>query len=218
MTVAVVGASSSQALWFLSRGSGLVLLVLFSAIVALGVATRIGSAPRWLPRFAVAELHRTLSLFALVLLALHVVTAILDPYVTIGWLATVVPLASHYRSAAIGLGAIALDLLGALVLTSVLRHRIGHRAWRAVHWLAYAAWPIAFAHSLGASTDRHIWWAALCEWGSAALVATAVVTRLLVAGGRNDGAPATGPSRATRTGPERATLVTNHVNLAGARP
>ena len=218
MTAAVVGASNSQALWFLSRGSGLVLLVLFSAVVALGVATRIGSAPRRLPRFAVAELHRTLSLFAVVLLALHVVTAILDPYANIGWLATVVPFASHYRSAAIGLGAIALDLVGALVLTSVLRQRIGHRAWRAVHWLAYAAWPIAFAHSLGASTDLHVWWAALCEWGSGALVATAVVTRLLVAGGRNDGAPATGPSFATGTGPERTTLVTKHVNLAGARP
>ena len=74
--------TGSQYLWFLSRGSGLVLLVLFSAVIVLGVATRTGSAPpRW-PRFAVAELHRTLSLFAVALLVLHVVTAILDPFVT----------------------------------------------------------------------------------------------------------------------------------------
>src|SRR6266567_1177487 len=86
--------SGSQGLWFLSRGSGLVLLVLFSIVVVLGVATRTGSAPpRW-PRFAVAELHRTLSLFAVALLVLHVVTAMLDPFVTIGWAAALLPFAS----------------------------------------------------------------------------------------------------------------------------
>src|SRR5215471_12815806 len=82
--MSTVAAAGSQNLWFLSRGSGLVLLVLFSIVVGLGVATRTGSAPRHWPRFAVAELHRTLSLFAVALLVLHVVTAILDPFVTIG--------------------------------------------------------------------------------------------------------------------------------------
>ena len=140
-----LGRSSSQYLWFLSRGSGLVLLVLFSAVVVLGVATRTGSAPgRW-PRFAVAELHRTLSLFAVALLVLHVVTAILDPFVTIGWAATLLPLASPYRTLAIGLGTLAVDLGGAVLVTSLMRRRLGQRAWRAVHWLAYLAWPAAFA-------------------------------------------------------------------------
>src|SRR6266704_6461168 len=102
--------SGSQGLWFLSRGSGLVLLVLFSIVVVLGVATRTGSAPpRW-PRFAVAELHRTLSLFAVALLGLHVATAILDSYVSIGWVATVLPFTSRYETLAIGAGALAVDL------------------------------------------------------------------------------------------------------------
>ena len=105
--MAVSAVAGSQGLWFLSRGSGLVLLVLFSAVVVLGVATRTGSAPRRWPRFAVAELHRTLSLFAVALLVLHVVTAILDPFVTIGWAATVLPFASPYRTLAIGLGTLA---------------------------------------------------------------------------------------------------------------
>src|SRR5580693_4008949 len=130
-------------LWFLSRGSGLVLLVLFSIVVVLGVATRTGSAPSRWPRFAVAELHRTLSLFAVSLLALHVVTAILDPFVTIGWAATVLPFASPYRTVAIGLGALTVDLAGAVLITSLARRRLGQRTWRAVHWLAYLAWPAA---------------------------------------------------------------------------
>ncbi len=171
--------AGAQYLWFLSRSSGVVLLVLLSVVIVLGVATRLGSAPRWLARFAVAELHRTLSLFAVVLLVLHVVTAVLDPYVTIGWAATVLPFASPYRTLAIGLGTLAVDLAGAVLVTSLVRARLGYRAWRSVHWLAYLAWPAAFAHSLTAGGDLRIWWVALAECGCAALVASAIIVRLL---------------------------------------
>jgi len=172
-------ATSVQDLWFLSRGSGLILLALFSLVVVLGVATRTGSAPAHWPRFAVAELHRTLSLFAVALLGLHVATAILDPFVSIGWAATVLPFVSPYRTLAIGLGTLAIDLGAAVLLTSLVRKRLGYRAWRAVHWLAYLAWPVAFIHSIRAGNDLGVWWVALLEWGSAAAVATAVLARLL---------------------------------------
>jgi sulfoxide reductase heme-binding subunit YedZ len=172
-------ASSSQWLWFLSRGSGAVLLVLFTAVVMLGVATRTGWAPRRWPRFVTAELHRTLSLFAIGLLVLHVLTAIADPYVSIGWAAAAIPFLSPYRTLAIGLGTLAVDLGAAVLLTSVLRHRLGLRAWRAVHWLAYLAWPLAFAHALRAGGDTHIAWVAATVWGSAAAVAVTVAARLL---------------------------------------
>lgn len=167
----------TAALWFLSRGSGLVLLALFSAVVVLGVATRTGSAPARWPRFAVAELHRTLSLFAISLLVLHVVTAILDPFVTIGWAATVLPFASPYQTLAISLGALAVDLAGAVLVTSLLRRRLGQRTWRAMHWLAYLAWPLACLHALTAGNDLGIWWVALTEIGSAVAVATAALAR-----------------------------------------
>ena len=196
--MSVAAVAGSQSLWFVSRGSGLVLLVLFSVVMMLGAATRTGSAPRRWPRFAVAELHRTLSLFAVALLGLHVVTAILDPYVTIGWAATAVPFASPYRTLAIGLGTLAVDLAGAVLLTSLARRWLGFRAWRAVHWLAYLAWPVAFIHSLRAGNDLGVWWAALIEWGSAALVATAVLARLF---GRFRAGPA--QARPRRPGPLR---------------
>ena len=181
MSVAAA-AAGSPGLWFVSRGSGLALLVAVSAVVVLGVAARLGSAPRRWPRFVVAELHRTLALFSVAFLVLHVVTAILDPFVTIGWAATALPFTSGYRTLATGLGTLAVDLGGAVLLTSLARRRLGYRAWRAVHWLAYLAWPAAFVHSLTAgSSDLRIWWVALIEWCSAAAVATAVVARLLPA-------------------------------------
>ena len=171
--------ASTQGLWFLSRGSGLVLLVLFSVIVALGVAVASGSAARRWPRFSIAEVHRTLSLFGIALLVLHVITALLDPFVTIGWAATLVPFASPYRTAAVAAGTLALDLAGAVLVTSLLRRRLKFRTWKAVHWLAYLAWPLAFAHSLTAGNDLGVWWVGLIEWGCAALVGTAVLARVL---------------------------------------
>jgi len=155
-------------------------LVLFSAVVVLGIATRLGSAPRTWPRFVSAELHRTLALFAVALLVLHVVTAILDPFVSIGWWATILPFASHYRAAALGLGALTVDLGAAVLVTSLLRRRLGHRVWRAVHWLAYLAWPLAFEHSMSAGGDLGTWWVAAVVWGSAGAVALAVGIRIWI--------------------------------------
>jgi methionine sulfoxide reductase heme-binding subunit len=169
----------SQALWFVSRASGLALLAAFSATVVLGVAARLGSAPMRWSRLALGELHRTLALFSVSFLGLHVATAISDPYVTIGWAAAVLPLASPYRTAAMSLGALAVDIGGAVLFTSLVRRRLGYRGWRVVHWLAYLAWPVAFAHSITAGNDLRIWWVALVEDGCALAVATAVVARLL---------------------------------------
>jgi methionine sulfoxide reductase heme-binding subunit len=183
MTGTMAAAASSPTLWYLSRASGLVLMMLFSIVIVLGTATRLGSAPSRWPRFAIAELHRTFSLFAVALLVLHVVTAILDPYVKIGWAATVLPLASPYRPVALGFGALAVDLAGAVLVTSLARRHLSHRSWRIVHWLAYLAWPAAFVHSVTAGNDMSIWWVAMVECICGALVATAVGARLMAAVG-----------------------------------
>ena len=109
------------------------------------------------------------------LLALHVLTAILDRYVTIGWAATVIPFGSPYRRLAVGLGTLAADIGAAVLLTSVLRSRLGYRWWRAVHWLAYLAWPAAFVHALTAGNDLRGGWAAVIGWGSAVVVTVAAL-------------------------------------------
>ena len=176
--MASVVPANPQWLWFLSRGSGLVLLLLFTAVVVLGAATAAGRPTRRWPRFVSAELHRTLSLFAVSLLILHVVTAIADRYVTIGWTATMIPFLSPYRTVAVGLGTLAVDIAAAVLATSVFRHRLGLRVWRAVHWLGYLAFPLAFWHALRAGTDLRTGWVAAAIWGSAAAVVVAVAGRL----------------------------------------
>jgi sulfoxide reductase heme-binding subunit YedZ len=148
-----VGITGSTALWYASRATGVVALVLLTAVVLLGImVNRRGRLPG-LPRFATTGLHRTLSLLSVAFVAVHVVTAVLDPYVTIGWAAAIIPFTSPYKPLWLGLGAVSFDIMAALIVTSLARARIGRRTWRAVHWLAYACWPIALAHGFGSSTD-----------------------------------------------------------------
>jgi sulfoxide reductase heme-binding subunit YedZ len=144
---------NAQVLWYVSRATGLVSFILLSLVVVLGVMiARRGKVPG-LPRFAGVGLHRNAALFAVVLLVIHIVTAVVDPFVTIGWVSAVVPFTSRYEPLWLGLGAMAIDLAAAVVVTSLLRFRIGMRAWRAVHWLAYAVWPLAAIHGIGAAAD-----------------------------------------------------------------
>ncbi|HEX5148337.1 MAG TPA: ferric reductase-like transmembrane domain-containing protein [Candidatus Limnocylindrales bacterium] len=149
---------SDQILWFASRGSGIVSLLLSTAVVCLGFLIVIRwSRPSW-PRFLTAEFHRRLALLSIVFVGLHIATAILDPFTSLGLAAAIVPFASSYRPLAVALGVISVDLVLAVIVTSLLRERLGHRLWRAVHWLAYAAWPMAVLHSLTAGSDAFAPW------------------------------------------------------------
>ncbi|GAB2988002.1 ferric reductase-like transmembrane domain-containing protein [Amycolatopsis acidiphila] len=169
---------TTTALWDFGRGSGVVALVLLTASLVLGIATRSGRPAPWLPRFAVTELHRNLSLLAATFLALHVGLLLFDPYAMLRLFDLVLPFAGDYRPFWQGLGTVALDVLLALVVTSLLRHRLGRRTWRAVHWAGYALWPVALVHALGTGTDSFTPWfltlAAICT----AAVAGALCWRL----------------------------------------
>jgi sulfoxide reductase heme-binding subunit YedZ len=145
--------SSSIALWYASRATGIVCLVLTTTAVLLGLlVSRQGRLPG-LPRFGVVHLHRYVSLLAVGFVVVHILTAIVDSYVSISVAAAVIPFVSAYKPFWLGLGAVSIDLMAAVIVTSLIRGRIGRKTWRAVHWLAYAAWPIAVAHSIGSGPD-----------------------------------------------------------------
>jgi len=149
---------NDQILWFAARGAGVVSLLLFTGSACLGILTSTRWQTRSWPRFLTAELHRNVSLLSLAFLAIHIVTAIVDPFTSLGIVAATIPFASSYRPIWVGLGVIALDLFVALIVTSLVRERIGQRAWRTIHWAAYAAWPLALVHGLGAGTDAFSTW------------------------------------------------------------
>lgn len=167
-----------NALWYLGRGTGVTALVLLTLAVCLGVLTRSGRAGAGLNRFALADLHRTAGLTAVAFVAVHVVTLLLDPIAQLRLMDVALPFTSAYRPAYLGLGALAVDLLVAVTATSLLRHRLGPRVFRLVHWSTYALWPLAFVHAIGAGTDRATGWFQLVVISCAALVALAATWRL----------------------------------------
>lgn len=170
-----------SATWVLSRATGVVSLLLLTLVVVLGVAVNRQARLPGLPRFAVADLHRNAALLSVSLLAVHVATVVYDPYVTVRWVDALVPFASSYRPFWLGLGALALDLLLAVVLTSLLRLSMPRRTWRSVHWLAYAAWPVAVVHGLGTGPDLRAGSFLLLTVGCVAAVLTAVGWRVRAA-------------------------------------
>lgn len=167
----------SAAAWYTARGTGVVALLLLTVTMVLGIGSRSGRPVFALPRFAVSLVHRNASLIAIVLIGIHVVTLLIDPYAQIRLVDVVLPFASAYRSVWVGLGTVAFDLVVALVITSLLRQRVGPRAWRWIHWSAYAAWPVAWIHGIETGTDRGSAWYLAIAILAAIVVVAAVVWR-----------------------------------------
>lgn len=184
MTAAVMAAGPGPSpLWYATRATGVVALVLLTVTVVLGIAgvARVAT-PRW-PRIVTAGLHRNLSLLVVCFLAVHITTALADTYAPLGWTAAVLPFVSPYRPLWLGLGTLAFDLVAAMVITSLIRVRLGRGAWRAVHWAAYAAWPAALWHGLGTGTDTRLPWLLAIDAVCLLAVAAAVAWRLSLAAG-----------------------------------
>ncbi len=178
MTGFLTAAVQTKALWYLTRGSGIVSLLLLTASVVLGVTVTARWATAHWPRFLVEGLHKNISLLSMVFLGVHIMTAIADGYVPIRWLDAVLPFGSQYQPLWLGLGALAFDCLLAVAITSILRMHVGHRVWRAVHWLAYACWPLAIVHGLGIGSDSTQGWMQALNLVAAVAVGAAVAWRL----------------------------------------
>ena len=191
----IVLAASPSPLWYVARGSGAVSLVLLTISVVLGITGVVRLQPRSprVPRFLVDGLHRNVSLLVVTFLVTHILMSVLDPFAHIKWVDAVVPFVASYRPIWLGLGATAFDLLLALTITSLVRRRLGLKTWRAIHWAAYACWPLAVVHGLATGTDARVAWFS----GLTAVCVAAVITAI---GFRLRAARTTSPARAATGG------------------
>jgi methionine sulfoxide reductase heme-binding subunit len=174
----VASTLGPSAYWYLARGTGAVSLLLLTATVVLGVLGTLRYSARLWPRFAIDALHRDISLLVIALIVVHVVTSVLDGFAPISLTDGIIPFATPYRSLWMGLGALSFDLLIALVVTSLVRRRLGYKSWRAIHWLAYVSWPIAVLHGLGTGSDVKSWWLLALTIACVAAVVVAVLVRV----------------------------------------
>ena len=169
----------NEILWYASRATGIGSMVLLTAVLALGMVTSGRRSPRGDSATVVMGLHRRLSLGMLSFLLVHIVTAVVETYVSIDWVSAIVPFTSGYATIWVGLGTLAFDLLVAISATSFLRHRIKETTWRAVHWLSYAMWPIALVHgyAMGTANEPVLRWVTvLCGVAGLGVAGWRVVT------------------------------------------
>ena len=146
-------ALTTPYLWYTTRATGFVALILLTLVVSLGtfVANRIGGTI--VGRFELNELHRSVSIIAVVFLAIHIVTTVVDSYVPTGWISIIVPMTSSYKRVPIAVGAVAFDLILAVWISSLLKVRIANRTWRFIHWFSWLAYATAIVHTLLTGTD-----------------------------------------------------------------
>lgn len=172
-------AAGGSAYWFLTRGTGTVALLLLTLVVIMGILEVSRFSSETWPRFLIDAVHRRLAMLTVVFLGIHIITAVLDSFAPITLLDAVIPFNSAYRPIWLGLGAVAFDLLLAVLVTSVLRARVGHGTWRMIHWFAYASWPIAVIHGFGTGSDVKQGWLLLIDVVCVLSVLVAVISRVL---------------------------------------
>lgn len=168
-------------LWYLNRGTGVVLMLVLTAVLALGVLSMRRAAPgRW-SGTAYQLLHRRLGSLALALLGVHVASAILDEYVDISWWEAFMPFRGSYRPFALGLGIVAVDLFVVASLAALLRRRLPQRWWRGAHLATYAAWVSGVWHGLAIGTDTAQPWLRETAVVAITVAAGAAFVRLVLA-------------------------------------
>lgn len=165
-------------LWFLNRGTGVALLLVLTASLALGMLTAGRRAGGVVPVFVPQSLHRNLSLLGLALVVLHIVTAVADTFVDIRWWQALSPWGATYEPFWLGLGTLAFDLMVVIAFTTAIRARMSATGWHRIHLLGYAVWPVAFAHGAGIGTDAAEPWARMVGFGCLAVVVLALAVRV----------------------------------------
>ncbi len=145
-----------KVLWYITRATGIVSLMLMGIIILLGLATATKLTPKGFGKLVGPDLHRRLSITTLAFLGVHIASAILDPFVVVGFTSSVVPFVAKYRPLWVGLGTVSFDLLIVVIATSVIRHKFNHGIWKKIHYLSWAIISLALFHALGTGSDTQV--------------------------------------------------------------
>ena len=146
--------TSSPAIWYAARASGVAAYVVLSVVVSIGITMGGKAQSRRWPRFAVEDIHRFGGLLVGSLVGVHVAAIALDSFLPFSIGQLVVPFTARYRPLWTGMGIFAAELLLALAITNHYRKRLPYGFWRAAHYANFAVWAFASLHGIFAGTDR----------------------------------------------------------------
>ncbi len=168
----------SSVTWDVARAGGFIAYLLLTASVAIGLAVSLKfRSPNW-PRWLTSDLHRFVTLVALVFTGIHTLAVAVDPFIGFTPAEVLVPMVSHYRPLWVALGIIAAYLLIAVYLSEYARPRIGYAWWRRFHYLSFVVFVLATLHGLGNGSDTRTPWAMAVYAGSLFVVGGLLALRL----------------------------------------
>jgi predicted ferric reductase len=154
-----LGATSavdSQVYWYMARSAGIVAYLLLWGSVAWGLMVSNKILDGIVKPPAVYELHKTLSILALVVGMFHGFILLGDTYMKFTIFDILIPFVSPYQPFWVGLGILGLYLTAILVVSFYIKKRIGHRAWRLLHYSSFLVWIMTSLHGLMSGTDSKL--------------------------------------------------------------
>ena len=196
-------AFTSTYFWYTTRATGIVALLLLTLVVTLGtlVANRMGGT--FVGRFELNELHRSVSVVAMLFLFIHILTTVVDSYVSTGIISAFVPMTSAYKTIPIAIGAVGFDLLLCVWISSLLKVRIKNESWRFIHWFSWLAYTSAIVHAYMSGSDTHDGAGLLLVAGCAGIVLNVALWRYFGRPERAAGRTALSPIPRAKTIPQR---------------
>jgi methionine sulfoxide reductase heme-binding subunit len=150
---AMTGMSLSPLSWYLARGSGVGLYLMTWFLVVGGLTARTKLLVQTGRRSLMMSLHGFGFHLWYGLLALHLLTIVIDPTVSFGLGEVLVPFTSGWREPWTGLGVLAAQAGVVVGASAGIRRLVGYRIWKAMHWLSLPMFVLSLLHGLLAGTD-----------------------------------------------------------------
>lgn len=170
-----------KAYWYLARSSAFVAYILLWLSMALGLLMTNRLARLWPGGPLAIDLHEHTSILGLAFGLFHALILLGDRYANYSLAQILVPFASGGSLAGwVGLGQVALYLMGLVGLSFYVRPLIGRAAWRLVHFLSFVIFALVLGHGLMSGSDTATSWAQALYWLSGGSLLFLTVYRVLV--------------------------------------
>jgi hypothetical protein len=176
------GSTWAAVTWDAARVGGFVAYGLILASVVLGLALSLKWRSVRYPRFVTNEMHRFVTLIALVFIGIHGIAIAVDPFIRMSPLEVLIPFLSHYRPLWVAVGVIGAWLALAVYLSERVRGRIGYKNWRRLHYLTFVIYLLATLHGLGSGSDTRTPWAVALYAGGLIVVGGMLAMRIRPSG------------------------------------
>ncbi|MBX3098634.1 MAG: 2Fe-2S iron-sulfur cluster binding domain-containing protein [Salinibacterium sp.] len=188
--------------WYVTRASAVIAWVLMTLSVVWGIllSTRIfrhSDNPGWLQ-----DLHKYLGGASLVMVGLHMVSLMLDGWLSFTLPEVLVPFATDYRALPVALGILSFYVLLTVQLTSLFIAKLPRKAWKGIHYASYATLVLVAFHAGLSGTDVGQSWYGMVSIALVMVALVAVLVRMLASRKRETPQPVAsmpaGGSRAAR--------------------